>query len=319
MAIAVVGAGVVGGILGACLLKAGREEVILVDASRRRLDQLGAGGLRVKDPKSCLMGDFSVPVPLATTAISDAGPGKVTVVFVCVKACVLPEILPALKPLAKAGAAFVSFQNGLGTEEALAQALGGSARILRGVVNYAGRLLEDGAIEVGFFQKPNYLGASEAGAAKAAEAIAEVMTQAGLETRFTDDIKTYVWEKVILNSAMSPLSALTGLTMKDVMDMPELKKVVEGVLREGIAVAKASGARFPEGFFEHCVSYLAKGGRHKPSMLVDVEARRPTEIEFLNGAIFKHGARKSIPAPHNQTITALVKGLEASMLQGQRP
>lgn len=316
MAIAVVGAGVVGGILGACLLKEGREEVILVDALRRRLDELGAGGVKIKDPKGCLMGDFSVPVPRMATLIDAVDSGPIETVFICVKACVLSAILPTLKPLAEAGAAFVSFQNGLDTEEALASGLGGEARILRGIVNYAGRLLEDGAVEVTFFQRPNYLGILEGGDARAAVRIAEVMTRAGLETRYTDDIKTHVWEKVILNSAMSPLSALTGLAMKDVMGVPELKAAVEGVLREGIAVATASGARFPDDFFGYCMGYLAQGGRHKPSMLVDVEAGRPTEIEFLNGAIFKHGARKSIPAPHNQTITALIKGLEARMRRG---
>ncbi|MEK7270500.1 MAG: 2-dehydropantoate 2-reductase [Planctomycetota bacterium] len=316
MAIAVVGAGVVGGILGGCLLKAGREEVILVDAFSRRLDQLRAGGLKIKDPKNCIKGDFTVAVPKAISTLCDIEPEKVAVVFICVKACMIADIIDSLKPLAKAGAVFVSFQNGLDTEEALAHELGGDGRILRGVVNYAGRLLEDGAVEVSFFQKPNYLGALSGGSSLEAARVAAMMTQAGLETRATDDIKTFVWEKVLLNSAMSPLCALTGLTMKDVIDRPDLKQVVEGVLREGIAVAKASGARFPDDFFEHCAGYLSKGGRHKPSMLVDVEAKRPTEIEFLNGAIFRHGQRLAIATPHNQTITALIKGLEANR-QGQ--
>lgn len=310
-----VGTGVVGGILAGCLLRKG-EEVIVVDASSQRLSQLNRSGLEIRDPKGFLNGGFTAKARKTLSVLTDLRGAPVDALFVCVKACVLEEILPRLEQVHRPEMAVISFQNGLDTEEFLAERLGRES-VFRGVVNYAGRLLEDGAVEVGFFNKPNYIGALVEGKVSLARRLAEILTGAGLETEYSDSIRRHVWEKVILNSAMSPISALTGLTMRELMDSPRLCRIAEGIVREGIEVAEACGISFPEDFFEHCMGYLHKGGRHKPSMLVDVEAGRRTEIDFLNGKIYEHGRRLSVPTPFNQAIAALVKGLEAS-LAGRR-
>ncbi|MEE8425603.1 MAG: ketopantoate reductase C-terminal domain-containing protein, partial [Elusimicrobiota bacterium] len=234
-------------------------------------------------------------------------------VFVCLKACVIDAVMPDLKDLRAAGATIISYQNGLDTEGVIGEGIGDKKGVLRVVINYAGKLLDDGRVAVAFFHKPNYVGVLDPAAVPAAEKTAAAMSAAGLKAKYTDKISRQVWEKVILNSSMSPLSALTRLTMAEVMARPELVGVVEGLIHEGIEVAKSQGVDFENGFFEHCMGYLKKAGPHKPSMLVDVEAGRRTEIDFLNGMIRKQGAGK-VEVPYHATITALIKGVEQSIL-----
>jgi 2-dehydropantoate 2-reductase len=136
------------------------------------------------------------------------------------------------------------------------------------------------------------------------------MSEAGLETQFTPDIKKYEWEKVILNAALSAVCALARKPMKDMMDFELTELLVEELLREGIAVAEACGVTFDEGFLKHCVQYLKKAGYHKTSMHQDIERGTPTEIDWLNGKIVERGRALGVKTPYNFAITALVKGLE---------
>ena len=112
-----------------------------------------------------------------------------------------------------------------------------------------------------------------------------MMTAAGLETKEHSDVKEVVWEKTILNSTLCSICAVTGQTMKEAMENPHTLDLVVKVLKEGLAVAKADGYDFGDKALTRFVSYLKKGGAHKPSMLIDVERRRPTEVDFMSGAI----------------------------------
>ncbi len=313
---AVVGVGVAGGILAAHLLK-NDEDVVLVDVSKARLDEIKTKGLSVRDPKPFTHGHFTVAVKEACFSLSEAAKGGMDIVFVCVKACLLKSLLPEIKKVCQAceGARVVSFQNGLDTEELLAQAAG-RRNVLRGVVNYAGRVPPDGGVEFTFFNKPNYIGALEDEAIPYAKDICGILNRAGLDTEYSHEIKRQVWEKSILNSMMSPVTALTRMTMKEVLDCEQTKEIVMELAREAIEVAGRSGIHLPDKFLDFCVSYLGKAGHHKPSMLVDVEAGCETEIDFLNGKICEYGIRNKVPVPYNRTISALIKGLERK--QGEK-
>ena len=122
------------------------------------------------------------------------------------------------------------------------------------------------------------------------------------------------WRKVIFNASTNPVGALTGLTHGRVCERPDLRRLVTGLVDEGKAVAAAQGIELdadPEDLIDHAakpeVAY-----DHKASMLQDVEARRPTEIDYLNGGIVRFGDEHGVPTSLNQAIWALVKGLEAS-------
>ena len=125
------------------------------------------------------------------------------------------------------------------------------------------------------------------------------------------------WRKVIFNAATNPVGALTGLTHGRVCENPALRRLVTGLVDEGKAVAVAQSIELdadPEELIDHAakpeVAY-----DHKASMLQDVEARRPTEVDFLNGGIVRFGREHGVATPLNEAIWALIKGVEASWTQ----
>ena len=299
--IGIVGAGSVGGILAAHLVKIG-QRTIVCDVDERHLEACRTDGIVVSDLR-----EMVVKLPEVRTDIRRMKDDNIDILFLAVKSAVMEKVAPFLKEIFHEGMLVVSFQNGLGNEDFLASYVG-EKHVARVVVNYAGNLVGPGKVRMTFFTGSNYIGSLHQDAESQCQEIARLLTEAGLETKFTTKIKTYEWEKVILNCGLSPISALTCLTMKDIMEGPKTRKLVEGVLRECIAVAEASGIKFQEGFLSFCMGYLDKAGRHKPSMLVDVENCCGTEIGYLNQKICEHGEKLGIDTPLNDTITTLVIG-----------
>ena len=134
-----------------------------------------------------------------------------------------------------------------------------------------------------------------------------------MPTHALEDARGAQWRKLIFNAASNAIGALTGLTHGRIAE-PPTRDLAWAVMAEGRAVADAQGIvldQSPEELFDFAarkeIAY-----DHKPSMLQDVEAGRPTEIDFLNGAVVSFGERHGVDAPLNRALTALVKGLERS-------
>ncbi|NQT80606.1 MAG: ketopantoate reductase family protein [Candidatus Aminicenantes bacterium] len=303
----VIGAGPIGSILGAHLLKEGID-VTLVDILKERLRSMEKKGLTVKDPRNQIVGDF-IEFPKKFLFSPKEIKEKPDVVFICIKTYYLTDVITEVSQAISTPPKVVVFQNGLDNEEQAAKVFG-KENVLRCIINYAGAMTSDTEVEIAFFNRPNHIGVLESGNIPLAKKIAEILTRAGLETEYTDEIKKHEWEKAILNACLASVSTVTGLTMKEVMDSPPLRKIVEKLLLEGIKVAEGTGIKFPDNFYDLGLSYLSKGGYHKPSMLVDIEKGGKTEIDFLNGKIVEYGEKLNIPVPFNWTVTAIIKGLE---------
>jgi len=265
-------------------------------------------GLKLKDPRHQVGGDFVVFPKKVFFSVREIK-NKPDYIFVCTKTYHLMDVAAEISNAFSSPPVVGVFQNGLDNEEQVAKVLG-AENILRCVINYAGTMHSDSEAEITFFNRPNYIGVMDTANVSAAREIANALTETGLETIYTEDIKKTEWEKAILNASLAPVSAVTGLTMKEVMDYPPLRLMVEKLLGEGIQVAGASGIGLSDHFFEHSLAYLEKGGYHKPSMLVDLEKGGKTEIDFLNGKIVEYGERLNIPVSYNRMITAITKGLE---------
>jgi 2-dehydropantoate 2-reductase len=135
-----------------------------------------------------------------------------------------------------------------------------------------------------------------------------------MPTTAVSDARPAQWRKVIFNAATNPVGALTGLSHGRVCERPGLRALVSGLVDEGKAVAAAQGIVLdadPEELIDHAarpdVAY-----EHRASMLQDVDARRRTEIDYLNGGIARFGRELGVPTPLNTAVTALVKALEDS-------
>jgi 2-dehydropantoate 2-reductase len=109
---------------------------------------------------------------------------------------------------------------------------------------------------------------------------------------------------------MNPVCAATGLTMAQAMNDPIVLQIIEALLKECITVARANEIELGWNYFPRGIEYLRTAGDHKPSMLVDIENRRRTEIDFMNGKFVEYGRQAGIETPYNKTLRALVKALE---------
>lgn len=308
----IVGAGPVGSILAVHLVEAG-QEVYLVDVWKDHLDAILKDGIQldgVREGRAKVAGGFLKIAGLKAV--------KPDFLVLSVKACALRHIMHEVEEVLGPNTVIVSLQNGLDTEELIAHTFN-RHRILRVVINYAGNIRKPGEVAVNFFNKPNHVGCNcKKDLCDHATAFAEMLTGVYLDTRAEPDIKRYVWEKTILNAGLSPISAVTGLTMREVMDSSETYRIVESLLQESIKVAAISGYDFGPGFFNFCMAYLDKGGPHKPSMLVDIEGKRETEIDFINGRIAYYGSLYNVPTPVNDMFTRLVKSFENRYLGAER-
>lgn len=309
--IGIIGLGPVGSILAAHLAKGG-VDVIVEDIAKELLAKIKKDGLRVSGIK-----ELSARVDKVASSMAELAEFEPDIVFISTKACFLKSVLADLKPVCTPKMKVVSFQNGLDNERLIAETLG-SETAYRVVINYAGNLVGPGDVKMNWFQPPNYVGAFQKGLYTTdgtTKYIADVMTKCGLTTEETSDIKRHVWEKTILNSALCSVCALTGQTMKEAMDFEYSRDLAVKVLKEGLAVAKANGYDFGEDALDRFTSYLEKGGAHKPSMLVDVDNKRMTEVDFMSGAIVGYGEKYGIATPVNSVLTGLLKSLESKYLR----
>jgi 2-dehydropantoate 2-reductase len=301
--VCIVGCGAVGSLFAANLARLEDVEAWAYDLSREHVDAINANGLRLSGAGEV------VGHPRATADAAELPPCDFGIV--ATKAMHTEPAIAATAHAFAAGAV-CSVQNGLGNEEALAQHV---ERVIRGTTFPAGRVLEPGHVQwdvkgdttIGPFE-PSPAPLSEV------ERLADACTRAGLPTVAVADARGPQWRKVIFNAATNPVGALTGLTHGRVCEDAALRTLVTGLVDEGKAVAGAQGLVLdadPEELIDHAarpdVAY-----DHKASMLQDVEARRETEIDYLNGGIVRFGRELGVPTPLNEAILALVKGLERS-------
>jgi len=302
--IAIIGAGPVGGILGAYLARSGHY-VVLCDILKDHLDAIKEDGLTIYG-----VAEMTVRCENLAYGIPELSQfPEIDTFVICTKASILPRIIPQIAETARPGARFICNQNGLDNEEYVARTFGPD-HVLRMVPNYAGSVTGNAEIWMSFFNRPNYLGAMTPRGEPFARQMAALMTAAGFDTEFTTDIKKYQWVKTLQNASNNPICALTRKRMQEVMDIAPTESLVEDLLREGIDVAKATGVALDEGFFEKSIRHLKTVGYHKPSMLQDVERGAMTEIDWLNGKIVEHAHARGIRAPNHAAIVRLVKGLE---------
>jgi 2-dehydropantoate 2-reductase len=302
--IAVVGVGPVGGIIAAHLAQAGHW-IAACDIQAPHLDAIKERGLTVTGVAEMVAKCDRIAYKVSELSRFP----EIDTIIIATKASVLPRIVPEIPAIARPGMRLVSCQNGLDTEEYLAETFGAD-NVLRLIVNFGGSQMGDGILHMSFFNPPNYVGAMTPGGEPLAGVLARMLTDSGLETRFTTDIKRYEWEKVILNSALNPICALTRKPMKDMMDLEQTERLAAALLREGIAVANAAGITFDDDFLEGGLQYLRKAGYHRTSMHQDVLRQIPTEIHWISCKIVEWGRAHHVETPYNFTIAALVQGLE---------
>ena len=305
MKAAVVGAGPVGSTLAARLLAA-NHEVTIVEIDPRVREELLERGIVLTGAH-----DVSVAVESVASSIEELEGVDVEAVFVAVKAPATPLVAGAIADSLAPTATVVSWQNGIDTERELATSVPHD-RIVRAVINHGVSRGADGSVTVSFEHPPHLLREFVPAGAGRARMVAELLTEAGLASERAENLEQAVWQKGALNAALNAICALTGLTMHDVWGDHYAGDLARKVLREALSVARANEILVGSGFYRYALDYLARAGAHRPSMLLDREAGRRTEIDYINGKIVEYGEMSGVPTPFNEALVALVKAAERS-------
>ncbi|TLN07960.1 2-dehydropantoate 2-reductase [bacterium] len=301
--VGVIGAGPVGLTLSAALASAGCE-VTLCDVDTSLAGRAAESGIEIGGAI-----ELSGRVRRVIEMVDELGEGEPEVIFVASKANAVSLIASAIHSFITEDMFVVSWQNGIDTELALAETLG-RGRVLRAVVNFGVSPDGPGRVSAAFHHPPHYICEMEESGKDAASELSSILTRGGLPTVRAENIVDLVWRKTILNAALSPLCAVTGMTMAEAMRDPFIFDTVDSLLKECITVARANEISLGWDFYRYAVDYLRGAGAHKPSMLQDIEKGRRTEIDFINGKIIDYAANAAIPAPLNKTMRALVKAAE---------
>jgi 2-dehydropantoate 2-reductase len=304
MRVCVVGCGAVGSLFAANLATLDDVEVWAYDLSEPHVSAIAAHGLR-------LVGSGEVTGhPNATSDPAAIPPCDFGIV--ATKAMHAAAAIAATAHVFSEGGAVATVMNGVGNEETLAEHV---ERVIRGTTFPAGKVLEPGVVQwdvkgettFGPFEpRPLELAAIEP--------LADACTRAGMPASAVADARPPQWRKVIFNAATNPIGALTGLTHGRGCERPDLRALVSGLVDEGTSVSTAQGIVLdadPEELIDHAARPDVAYG-HRASMLQDVEARRMTEIDYLNGGIARFGRELGVPTPLHDAVTALIKGVEKS-------
>jgi 2-dehydropantoate 2-reductase len=314
MKFAIAGAGAVGAYVAARMARAGLDVALL--ARGRQLDAIASNGVRVLSPE----GDFDAGPKVAW----DPGAiGPVDAVLLAVKAHSLPELAPRLEPLFGPETCAVSLQNGvpwwycpemrierLDPGGAIAAAIE-LRRVVGGIVYFSTEVVEPGVVRHIEGSRLS-IGEPDGARSERCRAISQALVATGLRCPITTHIREEIWVKLLGNIAFNPISALTRATIGAILRDMEARALVREVMRETEAVGARLGMELPVSL-EQRMAGAEKVGEHKTSMLQDLEAGRPLELEAIAGAVLEMAVRLGVEMPRTAAIYACARLLEGSV------
>src|SRR5437868_161708 len=316
----IAGAGAIGAYIGVRMAHAGLDVTLFARGSHLRAMQ--ERGVQVKGAD----GDF-VAKPKITGTLREIGP--VDVVILGVKAHSLSQLAPQLGPVLGPETTVVSTQNGVpwwffqgfgGEWEGISlervdpggviSAAIESRRVVASIVYISTEITAPGVVQ---HIEGNRISLGEPNGERSARIrkISEALIASGLRAPITIHIRNEIWVKILGNLAFNPISALTGATLAGMARDTEVCTLVRNIMHEAELVAGKLGLELPVSI-EQRIAGAAKVGEHKTSMLQDLEAGRPLELEAVVGAVVELGERLNIPMPHTQAVYACTKLLAQS-------
>ena len=312
MKICVVGAGAIGGLVAAKLAAIGEEVTVIVRGPH--LAAIRARGLRLR-----MDGAETVAQVRATDKIAEAGPQDL--VILGMKAHQVAAVAPDLKQLLLPQTAIITAQNGIpwwyfrklgGPHEGttlesvdpggvIAQHLEVD-RVIGSIIYPASEIVEPGVIQHVEGNRIS-LGELDGQETERLKGLTDLLRRAGFKMRPTSDLRSELWVKLWGNCTFNPISALTHATLVDICQFPETRALAQSMMREAQEVGEKLGARFAVSL-EKRIAGAEAVGKHKTSMLQDVESGRPIELAALLGSVIELGRITGTPTPHLGAVFA---------------
>jgi len=306
----IAGAGAIGAYMGARMAQAGCDVTLFARGPHLRAMQENGVQVRSYD------GDF---VARPTIADSLEKVGRVDVVFLGVKAHGLPQLAPHLKPVLGPNTTVVSTQNGIpwwyfqgfgGEWEGIRlervdpggviSAAIEAKSVVGSIIYFATEISEPGVIHHTEGNRIT-LGEPDGSRSDRIRSIAEALIASGFKCPVTARIRHEIWVKVLGNASFNPVSALTRATLVQIARDPGTSSVIRNIMQEVEAVSHKLGMELPISIDQR-VAGAEKVGEHKTSMLQDLEAGRPMELEALVGAVVEIGERVGLPMTCTRTV-----------------
>jgi 2-dehydropantoate 2-reductase len=316
----IAGAGAIGAYIGARMARAGFDVTLF--ARGPHLRAMLEHGVRVKTAE----GDF-VARPAIVGSLQEVGP--VDVVFLGVKAHALPQLAPQLPSAFGPETAVVSTQNGIPWW--YSQGCGGewdgrlervdpggvissaieARRVIGSIVYFSTEVTSPGVVQHIEGNRIS-LGEPDGTRSDRCRRIAEALIASGLRCPITSHIRQEIWVKVLGNASLNPVSALTRATLVQMVRDPGVCSLIRNIMQEVEAVSAKMGMQLPI-TIDQRIAGAEKVGEHKTSMLQDLEAGRPMELEAVVGAVLELGKRLGVPMPYTHTIYDCTRLLAQSM------
>jgi 2-dehydropantoate 2-reductase len=296
----IMGAGAMGSLFGGLLALKG-EEVWLVDLWKDHIDTIRSKGLILEEKGK------AQPIPVhATTEVASVG--KVDLVLIFVKTYHTEKAVSDAQVLQKESTVFLTLQNGLGNEETLCKQID-RKKVILGVTGQGATLLGPGHIRHAGWGK-TYVGELNGKTSDRVNQIVQMFRKAGIDTEVSSRIHDLVWEKLFVNVGLNALAALLGLKNGQLLDYPETLRLMKALVFEAIEVAKRKGVQIEGNPMDRVKTVIEATRENRCSMGQDLDFKRKTEIDAINGAIVREADKFGILVPYNQMITDLIKVIE---------
>jgi 2-dehydropantoate 2-reductase len=293
MEIIVLGAGAMGSLYGARL--AANNDVTLIGRSEH-VTAINSKGLRIEGLES------QVVRVQAAMAVDRIGPDALIIL-----ATKVPDTETALRPIAplvRDDTTILCLQNGIGSEQVARDALGERGVVLRGITQFGAIFKAPGVIQ---FMAGGYTLIERH---ERSAGLAEILSAGGLDCRVSPDINADVWHKLVINCVVNPITAILGCEVGGIAN-PQLDPLKRLVIAECVAVAAAEGVAFDVDFIQQ-IDDRFQPSHNIASMLQDLRRGRPSEIDYLNGAVVALGSRHAVECPVNGALTAIIKVMETT-------
>lgn len=299
MEILVFGAGAIGSLFGGLLSQ--KYDVTLL-SRKLHADAVERNGLRIRGKTNLIV------YPKARVNINHS----YDLILLTVKSYDTEEAAKQIKRNISEDTIVLSLQNGLGNESLLAKYIG-KRHLLKGLTSHGVIYLKPGVIYHSGIGE-TVIGELDGKITERVVRIAEIFDSVGIKTTATKNIEAETWVKVIINACINPLTAVTNLRNSAILKIPELRNLSRAICREAVEVAnRAADAKLSyERMIREVENVARLTAENKSSMLQDIENKRRTEIDFINGKIVELGRKYQIDTPVNSALVALVKSIESS-------
>ncbi len=297
-----IGPGAMGSLFGGLLTRAG-ENLWLVGYKKEQVETICSAGLALEERE----GSQIIPMR-ATPDVTSVGKADLVIFFV--KTYDTEKAVSDALVLEKEDTIFLTLQNGLGNEEVICKKID-RKKVMLGVTGQGATLLQPGRVRHAGWGK-TFIGELDHRITDRANRIAQMFYKAGIETEASPNIHDQVWGKLLVNTGINALTALTGFKNGQLLDYPETARLMEKLTLEAAEVARKKGVCIEEDPIEKVRKAAAATRENRSSMGQDFDHRRKTEIDAINGAVVREAQSLGISVPFNQAVTDLVKAIEKS-------